>query len=113
MTKNELLELKRDRLLEHIKAIFVAKDDENTKVEYLYILETNTNLSFEVSSEYDLKITFDQWEKLSELFKTTKISSSDFNHSGGCQTCGYGSTRELTFNVYEIPPGVIEELTKD
>ena len=46
-------------------------------------------------------ITYEHMKALSKLFKTDKISTSDFTRSGGCETCGYGETNECTIYVYE------------
>ena len=46
-------------------------------------------------------ITYEHMKALSKLFKTDKISTSDFIRSGGCETCGHGETNECTIYVFE------------
>ena len=77
--------------------------DESMTVDYLWISDNFDELRFDLKSENGLALRFEHWEKLSKLFNTTKINSSDFEISGGCHTCGYGKTYGISFHVMEIP----------
>jgi hypothetical protein len=43
-------------------------------------------------------VSFEALKELAELFGTDKVDT-DQNSSGGCETCDYGSSYEVTFII--------------
>jgi hypothetical protein len=59
------------------------------------------DIKFTRMYEY-VEISFDHLVQFSELFGTRKINIGDRESWGGCETCDYGSSYEVTVHMNEV-----------
>jgi hypothetical protein len=88
---------------EEIKEFFTSIVKINNLMETKVEINKNTDnfVVVEISQMYDfVDISFEKLTKISEFFDTTKIQDSKYS-SGGCETCDYGSTYEVTLYIGE------------
>lgn len=80
------------------------------RINHLYINKETRSVNIDVNI-MGASISFEDMTRLSELFQTKKINTSDFYHSsGGCSTCGYGDELTATIDIMEIPKKVLDNL---
>lgn len=59
------------------------------------------DIKFKRMYEY-VELSFDQLLQFSELFGTRKINIGDRDSWGGCETCDYGSSYEVTIHMNDV-----------
>jgi len=83
----------------------------SAKVPYFGLTTDGYSVTFDIDLDCT-SITYEEFEALSILFNTKKISTSDFTHTRGCETCDWGGTKTATVYLTAIPKESFETLLK-
>lgn len=86
-----------------IKEIFFVSNNSWDELE-VSITEYRTNeVKLTISKMYEyVDISFENLQKLSEVFETKKINVGSPEFSNGCETCDHGSSYTQTIYLKEI-----------
>lgn len=82
----------------------------NAEIPHFSLVSDGYAVNFDI--DMSGSITYEDFEALSILFNTKKISSSDFVKTRGCETCDYGSSKWATIYITGIPKESFEKLLK-
>lgn len=70
----------------------------------------NVEYIFDYGDVDDIDVSFQELMKVSNAFGTVEIDINNKSSTGGCDTCGYGSTTSLTLQILN-PTKLVEELS--